>query len=128
MGSQNMKNGTERRRHLRAPLALPVVLETTRGSIKGKTANISISGLALILVVNPPEIEDEFKITIKTSVGHGVPVTCKKVWIGTMVAGESIYNAIGAEFIKISPSDRKIIISMILDFYRNKLFMKHRFQ
>lgn len=115
-----MKNGNERRRHLRAPIALPVVLETAKGLIKGKTANISVSGLALILLLDPPEIEDEFKIIIKPSVDHEVPVTCKKVWMGTMVAGESLYNAIGAEFIKISPMDRKALISMIIDFYRNQ--------
>lgn len=115
-----MKNGTERRRHLRAPIALPVFLKTAQGSIKGKTANISVSGLALILLLDPVEIENEFKIIIKPSDDHEVPVTCKKVWMGTMVAGESLYNAIGAEFIKISPSDRKTIISMIIDYYRNQ--------
>ena len=112
-----MKNGIERRRHIRAPLALPVVLKTPQGTIKGRTANISISGLALILLLESPEIDGEFEIIIKLSEEDALPVTCKKVWSGTMVADESVYEAIGVQFTKISSGDRKILASMVSEYY-----------
>ena len=75
-----MNGGIERRRHPRIPVDWPVVLMTPQGAIKGKTANISISGLALFLFSEMPEIGDEFQITLKSSEDHQMSVTCEKVW------------------------------------------------
>lgn len=112
-----MENGIERRRHIRAPLALPVVLMTPKGVIKGKTANISVSGVALILFLEAPEIGDEFEISLKASEDHEMPVTCEKVWSGKMVADESVYHAIGVHFTIISASDREILAAMVAEYY-----------
>ncbi len=62
---QHLNTGIEKRRHPRAPISLPVVLKTTHGLIKGKTANISVGGLAIILLSEKPEIGDEFQIILK---------------------------------------------------------------
>ena len=51
-----MKNGIERRRHPRVPLALPIVLKTPQGAIEGKTLNISVGGLAVLLFKEKPEM------------------------------------------------------------------------
>jgi hypothetical protein len=112
-----MKNGIDRRRHLRVPLDLQVVLMTPQGVIKGKTADISVNGLAVILFLEKPEIGNEFEITLKSSEGHDMPVTCEKVWSGKYIFDETAYNAIGVQFTKISPSDRKIIASMVEKYY-----------
>jgi len=112
-----MSTGIERRRHSRVPLSLPVVLMTPQGAIKGKTANISVGGLALILFFEKPEIGDEFQITLKSSEGHEIPVTCKKVWSGKIIADESVYHGIGVRFTKISSSDQDIIASLIAEYY-----------
>ncbi len=112
-----MKKEMERRRHLRAPLAVTAVLKTRQGSMEGKTADISVSGLAVILFLEKPDIGDEFEITLKSSENHEMSVTCEEVWSGKIISNETIYNALGVEFIKISPSDRKIIASMVEEYY-----------
>ena len=112
-----MKNGIERRRHLRVPLDLQVVLITPKGAIKGKTGDISVSGLAVILFLEKPEIGNEFEITLKSSEGHEMSVTCEKVWAGKYTFNEALYNAIGVQFTEISPSDREIIAAMVEEYY-----------
>jgi len=112
-----MKNGIERRRHLRVPLALQVVLMTPQGAIKGKTADISVGGLAVLLFLEKPEIGGEFQITLKSSEGHEMSVTCEKVWSGKFISDETVYNAIGVHFTKISSSDREIIAAMVKEYY-----------
>lgn len=112
-----MKNGTERRRHLRVPLALQAILMTPQGAIEGKTADISVSGLAVILFLETPEIGDEFQVTLKSSDNHEISVSCKKMWSGKYISDETIYNAIGVQFIKLSASDREIIASMVEEYY-----------
>ncbi len=112
-----MKNGIERRRHLRAPIALDVVIVTPRGSFKGKTANISIGGLALLLFLEPPEVGDTFQATLSPTKGHEMSVTCEKIWSGKVVADDSVYIGIGIRFVKISSEDRKIIASLVKQYY-----------
>ena len=112
-----MKNGIERRRHLRVPLYLQVVLKTPQGVVKGKTADISVSGLAVILFLEKPEIGNEFEITLKSSQGHDMSVTCERVWSGKIISNEIVYNAIGVRFTKISSSDRDSIASMVEEYY-----------
>ncbi len=114
-----MKNGIERRRHIRAPLTLDAVLHTSKGKIEAKTADISVSGLAVILVIEEPDLGDEFQLTLKTPADYEMSIFCAKVWSGKMITGETTYNAIGAEFIKISPENRKILVSLIVDYYRD---------
>ena len=112
-----MKNGIDRRRHLRVPLDLQVVLMTPQGVIKGKTADISVNGLAVILFLEKPEIGNEFGITLKSSEGHEMRVSCKKVWWGKYILDETAYNAFGVRFTEISPSNREIIASMVEEYY-----------
>jgi c-di-GMP-binding flagellar brake protein YcgR len=112
-----MKNGIDRRRHLRVPLALEVVLMTPQGAIKGKTADISVNGLAVLLFLEKPKTGDEFKISLKSSEDHEMSVTCEKIWSGKFISNETAYNAIGVQFTKISSSDREIIAAMVKEYY-----------
>ncbi len=114
-----MISGIERRRHVRAPLALKTVLKTTRGGrIEGKTADISISGLAVILFHEKHDVDDEFEARISLSDEYDITVLCEKIWESKMVAVDTVYNAIGAEFIKISPNDRKALVSMVVEYFK----------
>jgi len=113
-----MKNGIERRRHLRAPLHLPFAMKVAQGDIKAKTVDISVSGLSTILPLEASKIGDEFQIILKPSENHIISVTCKKVWTDSITVHESIYIGIGVQFTKISSSDQKIIASMVEEFYR----------
>jgi len=112
-----MKNGFEKRRHLRVPLALQAVLMTPQGPIKGKTADISASGLAVILFIEKHEIGDKFEIALKSSEGHDMIVACKMVWLGKIISNEATYNAIGVKFTKISSNDRELLASLVEIYY-----------
>jgi len=112
-----MNTGFEKRRHLRVPLALQVFLMTAQGDIRGKVADISVSGLAVILFLEKPEIGSEFQIALKSSEDHEMSIPCKKVWSGKFISNETLYNSIGVSFTKISSSDRDIIASMVEEYY-----------
>ena len=113
-----MSTGIERRRHSRVPLSLPVVLMTPQGAIKGKTANISVGGLALILFLEKPEIGDEFEITLKSSEDHEILVTCEKAWSRGFLADAFFNISIGVHFTEISFDDQEIIDSLIEKYYQ----------
>ena len=112
-----MKTGFEKRRHLRVPLALQVFLLTAQGVIKGKIADISVSGLAVLLFLEKPEIGREFQITLKSSEDHEISIPCEKVWSGKFISNETLYNSIGVRFPKISSSDRDSIAAMVEEYY-----------
>ena len=112
-----MKNGIEKRRHPRVPLALDVILTTPQGLIKGKTANISVTGLAVLLFFEKPEIGDRFEIILKSSEDHEMSLTCEKMWSDEFISNETTYHVIGVEFTKISPSDREIIAEIVSEYY-----------
>lgn len=107
-----MKNGIDRRRDLRIPVGWPVVLITPQGAIEGMTANTSVSGLALLLFSEMPEVGDKFQIILKPSEGDKIPVTCEKIWSDNLILDESVCIGIGVRFTKISSHDRKIIAAL----------------
>ena len=112
-----MNTRIERRRDPRVPISFSVVLMTPQGAIKGKTNNLSISGLAVIMFKEKPEIGDKFQITLKSSEDHKMSVTCEKVWSDSIILNESVYYGIGVRFTKISSSDREIIASLVAEYY-----------
>ncbi|MEA3231368.1 MAG: PilZ domain-containing protein [Thermodesulfobacteriota bacterium] len=71
----------------------------------------------IILFLEKPEIGNEFGITLKSSEGHEMRVSCKKVWWGKYILDETVYNAFGVRFTEISPSNREIIASMVEEYY-----------
>jgi len=111
-----MKNGIERRRHLRVPLALQASSVTPQLAIEGKTSDISVSGLNL-LFSEMSEVDDEFQITLKSSEDHEMSMPCEKVWSSKFISDEIVYDAIGVKFTKISSSDREIISEMVEEYY-----------
>jgi len=108
-----MKNKIEKRRYPRIPLDWPVVVMTPQGAIMGKTENISVSGLALLLFLETPVIDNEFKITLKSSEGNLMSVNCQKLWSDIINRDRYIDSEIGARFTKISSSDRKTIATLV---------------
>ena len=96
-----MKYQNERRQDQRAPISLPFEIKTTHGAIKGKTANISTGGLALLLNQESHSLEAEFKIHLNVRIDHETEMACKKRWSGEMAKDNAIYNAIGIQFIKV---------------------------
>ena len=90
---------------------------TLQGPIKGKTVDISVNGLAVLLFLEKPKTGDEFEISLKSSEDHKMSGTCEKVWSGKFISDETVYNAIGVQFTKISSSDREIIAAMVEKYY-----------
>ena len=111
-----MKSIVEKRRDPRIPVSLPVVLMTRRGAIKGKTVNLSIGGLALLLLPEIPEIDDEFQMTLKLPEDHIMPLTCEKIWSDKIVFDGSLHIGIGVRFVKISSNNRQIIASKVAEY------------
>jgi len=108
-----MENKIERRRHPRVAVDWPVVVMTPKGAIKGKTVNISVSGLALLLFSEMPDVGDEFQITIKPSEEHEMPVICDKIWSDLVNLDGSFRSGVGVQFTKISSRDRQIIATLV---------------
>lgn len=121
-----MKDGLERRQYVRAPLKLDMVVETLEGPINGMTADLSISGLSIMLFRGTPEVEDTFKITIKLPNGHEMLITCQKVWSGKRMSDDLLFNSFGVRFINVSHTDRQILSSLIEDHYLVQDFKKYR--
>ena len=113
-----MKNGAERRQHPRVPLALEVILTTPQGPIKGKTANVSVTGLAILFFLEKPEIGHQFEIILKSPEDHELSLTCEKFWSDEFISNEIVYYVIGVEFTKVSPNDREIIAALVEKYYK----------
>jgi len=111
-----MNNGLEKGRDPRIPVDWAVVLMTPKGAIEGKTVNISVSDLTILIFSEMFEIGDEFQIILKPSKDHEIPVTCEKMWSGSLILDESVSIGIGVRSTKISPSDRKIIASLVAEY------------
>ena len=107
-----MNTGIENRRHPRMSIDWPIALKTSKGVIKGKTANISVGG-ALFLFSEMPKINDEFQVTIKPSENHEIQVTCEKAWSSEIKINVFLFKGIGVRFTKISSRDRKTIATMV---------------
>ena len=111
-----MKNKIERRQDPRAPISLSVEIKTSKGTIQGKTANISIGGLALLLFSEPPDVGNEFQIILDFPEYYKADLKCKKRWSGEMIADSTVYTAIGVQFINISTKNREIIVSLVEEY------------
>ncbi len=111
-----MRNGKERRRHPRAPLALPISVNSNGSIVEGKTANISAGGLALLLFEEAPLVKDRFSVSIKIPDRSWISVVCEKVWAGNIVADTNVYFAMGVCFIQISDEDRETLSSIVDDY------------
>lgn len=114
-----MKSGIERRSHLRAPLKLDFSLKMPKGEIKGKTSDISICGLSILLFSKAPKIHDMCRVTLTLPKGPEMTIACKKVWSGKVLNNETLFDAMGVRFTKISDSERRILLTLVRDYYRS---------
>ncbi len=108
-----MDDKNERRQDLRAPISLPIKVKTPQGIIRGRTANISSGGLALLLFREMPSVDSKFQITLYLPDHYEMELTCEKRWSGEMELFSVVYTAIGVQFIYISDEDRDRIVSLV---------------
>lgn len=114
-----MDTGAERRCDPRIPVGWPTVLMTPRCAVKGRTTNISVSGLAFFVFLYSPGFGAEFQINLKSPEDHEIPVACEKIWSDEIFIDGFTYLRIAARFLEISSSDREIIASMVEGYFQN---------
>lgn len=114
-----MKNKTERRRHIRVPLDIQVILNTPEGAIEVTSADISVSGLGVNLSSEKHEIGDEYQVLLKANGNREIELACEKMWSSKFISDETIYDAIGFKFTHISTNEREMIASMVEKYFLN---------
>ncbi len=114
-----MKNKIERRRHIRVPLDIEVILNTPKGTIEVTSADISVSGLGVNLNSEIKEIGDEFQVLLKAKGNRELSLDCEKMWSSKFISGETMYDAIGFQFTHITPNERDMIASMVENYFLN---------
>jgi len=104
---------SERRRHRRVRVTLPVVVQTPRGFMEGETRDISEGGV-FVEYSEQPELGQTFQVIIKFSRDRSISVTGKKAWCGNIhINGKTTYSGMGVRFIEISPEDRQLISALV---------------
>ena len=105
--------GIKSRGQPRAKVRWPVLIQTTSGSIKGETQNISASG-AFIFCQDPPSLEDNFQMTINVPHRQALSLMAKVVW-KTVISlnDEAPGSGIGVQFSRISVDDRQLLQTLI---------------
>jgi hypothetical protein len=105
--------GIKSRGQPRAKVRWPVLIQTTRGSIKGETQNISASG-AFIFCQDPSRLEDNFQMTINVPHRQALSLMAKVVWkTVASLNDEASGSGIGVQFSQISTDDRQFLQTLI---------------
>jgi len=105
--------GIKSRGQPRVKIKLPVLIQTTSGSISGETQNISTSG-AFIFCQDPSDLEDNFQIIIKVPHRQSLSISAKVIWktVATM-NDKAPGSGIGVQFSGISADDRRLLQALI---------------
>lgn len=105
--------GIKSRGQPRAKIKWPVLIETTGGSVKGETQNISTSG-AFVYCQDLIGIEDRFQLIIKVSHFQSLRISAKIIWktVATM-KDKTPGSGIGVQFSGISADDRRLLQALI---------------
>jgi len=112
-----MNNKIDKRLHPRIPLNWPVFLTTSQGAIEGRTTNISLGGMAVILLADAPQKENEIEAVLKMPPNLEIQLGCEMIWSDNISTNGSVYKIIGVSFAKTSATKIEIIDSMISEYF-----------
>jgi hypothetical protein len=99
---------TENRRHTRAKIKWPVVIQTPTGLIDGTTVNLSLSG-AFISLSNELDSHHNLSIVLNAK-GRFIPCTAQVVWSDERnLSDQSKSLGIGVRFTGLMPHDREFL-------------------
>ncbi len=102
----------ENRRHPRARIKWPVVMNTPNGLVDGRTKNLSLGG-AFVRCPDMPHLEDNFRLVL-TAKERLILVNAEVVWSdGNRSNGKSSFQGMGIRFTKISINDRAFLSGVI---------------
>jgi hypothetical protein len=108
---------TENRRHTRAKIKWPVVIQTPTGLIDGTTVNLSLSG-AFISLSNELDSHHNLSIVLNAkgrfivlnAKGRFIPCTAQVVWSDERnLSDQSKSLGIGVRFTGLMPHDREFL-------------------
>lgn len=103
----------ERRQHARAPIRLPVSIETAEGTIAAETKDISLGG-AFICCANPLPPKEKFPLALTLPHGGSLALFAEVIWSNSSVPDEKILNrGMGIRFVLITAQDREILYDLV---------------
>lgn len=102
----------ERRKHPRAIVNWPVLVNHPQRSLEGEVKDISVGGVC-ILCPEKPSSEQSFSILLKPSEQRSISTVGEKVWSDTFDIGYGTIFGIGIRFTYISLVDRQYIADVI---------------
>jgi hypothetical protein len=99
---------TENRRHTRAKIKWPVVIQTPTGLIDGTTVNLSLSG-AFIRLSNELNSNHNLPIVLNAK-GRFIPCTAQVVWSDERnLSDQRKFLGIGVRFTRLMLHDREFL-------------------
>jgi len=102
----------ERRYHPRIPVSWSVTLHNVQGHFDGRTKDISVDGVS-VLLLEKPAFGENFPILLKPSLVRHIEAVVKRVWLDTFdLEGKSAFG-MGAQFIYISPEAKHFIATLV---------------
>ena len=104
-----VKETEERRQDSRIEIKWPVIMETSKETIKGETKNFSLAG-AFIISKIPIPLGEVFSITIDIPKYKPLSFIAEVIWNNTNVPDDRIVTrGIGIRFIRLSNEDRRFL-------------------
>ena len=101
----------ETRMHPRTHVNWPTVIETSQGSIAGKTSDISVAGV-FILSSAEPELDQRISIILEPPGARSIRVIGKMVWSDNFDLDDKKVFGMAIRFIAISPEDQQYIATL----------------
>ncbi|UCG11518.1 MAG: PilZ domain-containing protein [Deltaproteobacteria bacterium] len=109
-----MAIGKERRRHPRAEVEWPVTVRSSEGIMFGEVTNVSLGG-AFIRCEKPLRVNQMLEMALYVdSLGQSIKATAEVVWSNIYGPDDDITpRGMGVRFTKISPRDRRLILTIV---------------
>jgi len=103
----------ERRQHTRAPVRLPVTMETTEGTITAETRDISVGG-AFICCSHPLPLREKFPLVLSLPHGGSLALFAEVVWSNSNIPHERIvHRGMGVRFLLVTEDDRMVLNDLV---------------
>jgi hypothetical protein len=107
----------ERRRYPRAEVHWTATMTTSTGSMEVTAHNLSFEG-AFVRCAEVPDLEDVFRLMVKSPQGRSILATGRKVWSDICFSDDIIFCGIGVSFLYIVDDDRHALAEMISELFQ----------